>query len=251
MAVIIYEIFRGSMIEFDGRGVPKSVLVVTPHPDDSELGCGGTIAKWISQGAEVTYLLCTNGDKGSSDPSITSNELKRIRGQEIDEASKVLGVKNLVQLGYGDGELEDTSEFRERVVKNIRIFKPDVVMVTDPVRHKFYVHRDHRIAGQVVLDSLFPYARDRLHYIEHEAEGLTPHKVKTIMFWGSEAPDSYVDISAHLDTKIKALLEHKSQLSDNESENQMDDLIEAVASRAGAECGTKYAECFRTIQFTV
>ena len=71
------------------------------------------------------------------------------------------------------------------------------------------------------------------------------------MFWGSEEPDSYVDISAHLDTKIKALLKHKSQLSDNESENQMNYLIEEVASRAGAECGTKYAECFRTIQFTV
>ena len=124
-------------------------------------------------------------------------------------------------------------------------------MVTDPVRHKFYVHRDHRIAGQVVLDSLFPYARDRLHYIEHEVEGVSPHKVKSIMFWGSEEPDSYVDISGHLDTKIKALLEHKSQLSDSETENQMDDLIEAVASRAGVECGTKYAECFRTIQFTV
>ena len=185
------------MIEFDGQGVPSSVLVVTPHPDDSELGCGGTIAKWISQGTEVTYLLCTNGDKGSSDPYITSNELKRIRSQEIEEACKVLGINNLVQLGYGDGELEDTPEFREKIVKNIRIFKPEVVMVTDPVRHKFYVHRDHRIAGQVVLDSLFPYARDRLHYIEHEAEGLSPHKVKNVMFWGSEEPDSYVDISGY------------------------------------------------------
>ena len=239
------------MIEFDGQGVPNSVLVVTPHPDDSELGCGGTIAKWISQGTEVTYLLCTNGDKGSSDPDITANELKRIRSQEIEEACKVLGINNLVQLGYGDGELEDTPEFREKIVKSIRIFKPEVVMVTDPVRQKFYVHRDHRIAGQVVLDSLFPYARDRLHYIEHEAEGLSPHKVKNVMFWGSEEPDSYVDISGYLQTKIKALLEHKSQLSDSGSDNKTNDLIEAVASRAGARCGAKYAECFRTMQFTV
>ena len=86
------------MIEFDGQEIPKSVLVVTPHPDDSELGCGGTIAKWISQGAEVTYLLCTNGDKGSSDPSITSNELKRIRGQEIEEAGSL---KTHLNLGRG------------------------------------------------------------------------------------------------------------------------------------------------------
>ena len=237
------------MIEFDGDGIPENVLIFSPHPDDSELGCGGTVSKWASMGSEVNYVICTNGDKGSNDPDIDSVNLACLRSDETKNASKVLGVKNLIELGYEDGFLEDTAEFREQIVKIIRIYKPQVVMVTDPVRHDFYVHRDHRIAGQVVLDALFPYARDRLYYPQHENEGIYPHKVKNIMFWGSEEPNSFVDITGHTDSKIEALLKHKSQISMSDSDNHFGDMIVEVASRAGRECGVMHAESFRAIEF--
>ena len=98
---------------------PERALVFTPHPDDSELGCGGTIAEWVSSGTVVTYVLCTNGDKGSSDPDMTSAKLATIRSEEQEKAARILGVSNVLKLGYADGFLEDTSEFREKIVKAI------------------------------------------------------------------------------------------------------------------------------------
>ena len=101
------------MIEFDGDGIPENVLIFSPHPDDSELGCGGTVSKWASMGSEVNYVICTNGDKGSNDPDIDSVNLACLRSDETKNACKVLGVKNLIELGYEDGFLEDTGEKAE------------------------------------------------------------------------------------------------------------------------------------------
>ena len=103
---------------------PERALVVTPHPDDAEIGCGGTVAGWIAEGTEVYYVLCTNGDKGTSDPDLTSERLAEIREREQAEAAEVLGIKEVVYLRYPDGGLEDTSEFRERLVHAIRRFTP-------------------------------------------------------------------------------------------------------------------------------
>ena len=88
--------------------VPGRALVITPHPDDSELGCGGTVAKWIKQGTEVVYVLCTNGDKGSSDPDMTSHKLAELRKIEQQKAAEILGVAEVVRLDYEDGSLADT-----------------------------------------------------------------------------------------------------------------------------------------------
>ena len=84
---------------------PERALVVTPHPDDAEIGCGGTVAGWIAQGTEVFYVLCTNGDKGSQEPDMTSERLAQIREREQAEAAAALGVKEVVYLRYPDGAL--------------------------------------------------------------------------------------------------------------------------------------------------
>lgn len=229
---------------------PERALVFTPHPDDSELGCGGTIAEWITSGTVVTYVLCTNGDKGSSDPDMTSEKLAVIRSEEQNKAAEILGVRNVLKLGYPDGFLEDNSEFREKIVRAIRTYKPDVVLATDPLRTKFYLHRDHKITGIVVTDALFPYARDRLYYPEHEKEGLLSHKTPDLLLWGSESPNAYVDISNTIDTKIRALSMHASQIAPGQTQLQMEEAIRNSARRSGESSNSDYAEMFRWIRFT-
>ena len=231
--------------------VPERALVITPHPDDSELGCGGTVAKWIKQGTEVVYVLCTNGDKGSSDPDMTSHKLAEIRKIEQQKAAEILGVTEVVRLDYEDGALEDTPLFRGQIVGAIRRFRPDVALFTDPLRTEFYLHRDHRIAGTVTLDALFPYARDRLHYPDHESEGLLPHKTPDALMWGSESPDTFINITGSIDKKIEALVAHKTQIPSCEESDELANLVKVTAARVGSRCDYKYAEGFRRISFSL
>jgi LmbE family N-acetylglucosaminyl deacetylase len=163
------------------------VLVIMPHPDDAEFGCAGTVARWTAEGKSVVYVLLTNGDKGTSDRSLTPDKLADVRQIEQREAAKVLGVSEVVYLGYPDQGLEDSPELRKDIVRQIRLFRPDTVVTLDPYR-RYVWHRDHRIAGQVVLDAVFPYARDFLAYPDLMAEGLEPHKVKEMYFTASEDP---------------------------------------------------------------
>ena len=143
------------------------VMVIAAHPDDSEFGSGGTIAKWVREGQQVICVVCTNGDKGTSDDNMTSEKLARIREQEQREAAKILGMSEVIFLGYADGGLEDTSEFRGKVVRLLRKYHPDVVITHDP-KFRYIGHRDHRIAGTVAMDAIFPYSRDHLFYPEHK-----------------------------------------------------------------------------------
>ena len=138
---------------------PERAMLVIPHPDDGESGAAGTTAKWTREGCRVLYVVCTNGDKGSSDPEMTSERLAAIREQEQLNAAAALGVEDVVFLGYGDGELEDTREFRGRIVEQIRRWMPDVVFAMDPTRVASHSHRDHRISGQAAMDACFPFAR--------------------------------------------------------------------------------------------
>ena len=226
---------------------PDRAMVVTPHPDDAEIGCGGTIARWIKEGTEVYYVLCTNGDKGTSDPDMTSERLAVIREEEQAEAARLLGVKQVLYFRYPDGELEDTSEFRGLLVKAIRTHRPEMVFCPDPFRRSFYLHRDHRMCGQVTLDAVFPYARDRLHYPGHAKEGLEPYKVRDVMFWGTEEPDAFVDITDTIQAKIDSLKKHASQVGDNDPK-EIDDFIRDNARRVGERAEFHYAEAFRRIE---
>lgn len=233
----------------EGFDTPQRAMLVIPHPDDGESGCGGTVAKWVRQGTRVLYVVCTNGDKGTSDPEMTMERLAEVREQEQREAAGVLGVHEVVFLRYGDGELEDTWEFRERVVREIRRFRPEVVLAMDPHRLS-HTHRDHRISGTVAMDACFPYARDRLHFDHHEREGLEAWKVPTVLLWGSDNPDVAMDIGETLPVKTMALAKHRSQLSMEPPE--MEEFMKRWARRAAERtngAGYEYAEVFRKVSF--
>ena len=188
------------------------VLVVTPHPDDAEFGVAGTVAKWTREGKQVVYVVCTNGNKGTSDPDVKPDELAKIRQNEQRAAAEILGVREVVFLENQDQGLEDTSEFRKQIVRMIRRYRPETVVTADPYR-RYIWHRDHRIAGQVTIDAVFPYARDHLAYPDLLEEGLQPHKVREMLFWASENINFRSDVTATFDLKLAALRCHKSQVN--------------------------------------
>ena len=190
---------------------PVQMLVVAPHPDDAEFGVAGTVARWTREGKDVVYVVCTNGDKGTSDVNMKPEELAKIREQEQLAAAKVLGVMEVVFLRHPDQGIEDTPEFRKELVRLIRKYRPETVVSADPYR-KYMWHRDHRITGQVVLDAIFPYARDYHAYPDLIQEGLLPHKVREVLLWGTEDPNYRSDITNTFDIKLAALLCHKSQV---------------------------------------
>jgi LmbE family N-acetylglucosaminyl deacetylase len=192
---------------------PVDLMVITAHPDDAEFGAAGTVAAWTREGKKAVYVVCTDGDKGTSDRSLTPGALVEIRKREQRAACKVLGVNEVVFLGYGDQALEDTPEFRKDLVRQIRIYRPNTVITLDPYR-RYLWHRDHRIVGQVVMDAVFPFARDHMAYPDFMEEGLEPHKVAQILFFGAEDINYFSDIEATFDQKLEALTCHASQIRD-------------------------------------
>jgi LmbE family N-acetylglucosaminyl deacetylase len=194
------------------------LLVVTPHPDDAEFGVAGTVARWVGEGKEVVYLVCTSGEKGTGDPAVKPGDLARTREREQQAAAKLLGVREVVFLRYEDQTLEDTPLFRKEIVRWIRVFRPHTVATTDPYR-RYIWHRDHRVTGQVVLDAVFPYARDHLSYPDLLEEGLQPHKVREVLLWGSENPNCRLDITGTFALKLAALRCHESQVGGHHAAN--------------------------------
>jgi LmbE family N-acetylglucosaminyl deacetylase len=188
-------------------------MIVNAHPDDSEFGIAGSVALWIQQGKKVVYVVCTNGNKGSDDPTIRPDKLAEMRKKEEMAAARTLGVEDVVFLDHDDQSLEDSAEFRKEIVREIRKYRPKLVAAPDPYR-KYIWHRDHRIAGQVALDAVYPFARDRMAYPDLIEEGLQPHKVHEMLFWGADNPNYFVDVSSVYETKLSALRCHKSQLGD-------------------------------------
>jgi len=191
------------------------VLVITPHPDDAEFGVAGTVAKWVAEGKEVVYVVCTNGDKGTSDYSVKPEDLAGIREREQRCAAEVLGVREVIFLRHTDQSLEDTPEFRKEIVRLIRMYRPDIVVSADPYR-RYIWHRDHRVTGQVVLDAVFPFARDHLAYPDLLEEGLKPHRVKEVWLWTIvDNINHRSDITDTFHTKVKALRCHESQVGNS------------------------------------
>ncbi len=222
------------------------VMVVTPHPDDAEFGVAGTTARWVREGKSVIYVVCTNGDKGTSDINMKPEELARIREQEQLAAAKLLGVREVIFLRYPDQALEDTSEFRKEIVRLIRMYQPETVVTADPYR-RYIWHRDHRITGQVTLDAVFPYARDSLSYPDLLEQGLQPHKVKEVLLWASEEPNYRSNITDTFDIKIAALYCHKSQIRDNPSPDLEERMRQRYKMMAEGE-DYELAEAFHRVE---
>lgn len=187
-------------------------MVIVAHPDDAEFGAAGTAARWVSEGRRVVYVVCTSGEKGSGDPAMRPEALAAIREAEQRAAAEVVGVRDVRFLRLPDQGLEETPEFRKRLVELIRACRPHTVVTSDPYR-RYLWHRDHRIVGQVVLDAVFPYARDHLAYPDLLERGLAPHKVREVLCFAAEPPDHRVDITPFFELKLAALRCHASQTS--------------------------------------
>ncbi len=228
---------------------PDRVLLVLAHPDDPEFFCGATLAKWARAGKEIRYLLLTCGDKGSDDPAMTPETLCADRQVEQRAAAKVIGAQDVMFLSYRDGELMNTLDVRRAIVREIRRFKPRIVVTCDPTtyfRANAYInHTDHRTAGAAALDAVFPAAGNRMYFPELLKEGLEPHAPKEIWMSLTHEPNVWVDVDDTVEIKIAALREHKSQVKEPDAlEKRMRERL-----RRPEMDGEHYAEGFRVIRF--
>jgi LmbE family N-acetylglucosaminyl deacetylase len=226
---------------------PSCVLAVYAHPDDPEVSCGGTLARWGASGAAVHVLICTTGDKGSSDPGVAPAELASRRAEEVAAAAAVLGVTGHEVLPYPDGEIDNSPAFREQLVGAIRRLQPDVVVCPDPTAvffgSSYFNHRDHRVVGWATLDALSPAAA-MPHYYPGTGP---PHQVSRVYLSGTLEPDVWVDITATVEVKAEALLCHRSQLG--EPGEWLRTVVRQRAEEAGRMAGVRYAEGFRRLVF--
>jgi len=223
------------------------VVVVTPHPDDAEFGVAGSVVHWARAGKDVIYVVCTNGDKGTSDINLKPADLAQIREQEQLAAAKLLGVREVVFLRHEDQSLEDTPEFRKEIVRLIRMYRPETIVTADPYR-RYIWHRDHRIVGQVVLDAVFPYARDLYAYPDMLEDGLQPHKVKEVLLWASLEDINYrLDVTDTFDIKLAALRCHESQVG-NDHFPQIEEWMRQRARQLAEGEDFELAEAFHRVE---
>jgi LmbE family N-acetylglucosaminyl deacetylase len=228
----------------------ERALVVFAHPDDAEFGTAGTVAAWTSEGTEVGYVCVTDGSAGSNEPGAVRQELSLIRVAEQRAACGVLGVKACAFLGWVDGEVEPTLELRKAITREVRRFRPDVLVAPDPVRwwdeERTYInHPDHRNVGQACMAVVNPDAPTRPQFQDLLDEGFEPFDIPNLWIPSSEGDaDTFVDISATIERKIEALRCHASQIG----EEPVDEWIRRRAKQRGAARGLAYAETFKTFR---
>jgi LmbE family N-acetylglucosaminyl deacetylase len=230
------------------KRVDADVMVVSPHPDDAEFGAAGTVALWTREGKQVVYVVCTNGEKGATDHTVKPEQLAEMRQQEQRAAASVLGVRGVVFLGYPDQGLEDTPAFRKHLVRLIRTYRPQIVATADPYR-RYIWHRDHRITGQVVVDAVYPFARDHLAYPDLLEEGLEPHKVQEMLFWGADDVNYCSDVTDTFSLKLEALLCHESQVKEFRTPDLEGWLRQRCKTMAEGE-SFELAEAFHRVEIT-
>ena len=222
-------------------------MVIVAHPDDIEFSCAGTVARWVQAGAEVAYVLCTSGDVGIAEPGMTKAKAAEIREAEQLAAAKVAGVNEVVFLREPDGMLENTLNLRKRLVREIRRFKPEVVITGDPTvvwaRDTYINHPDHRAAAGAAIDAVFPAAGQPNLFEELAKEGITAHKVRKVYITGFGQGDTFVNITDTVDLKIEALRKHISQMGDWDPEPRIKEWSAEIAR--GKEMA--YAESFRVV----
>ena len=200
------------------------ILGVGAHPDDMDFGASGTMAKYIEDGWEGYYIVATDGSRGSNDPKMTHERLAQTRTDEQMKAAKILGLKDVFFLGHTDTQLVADLILKEQIVRIIRTIKPKIVITMDPT---FYYaensplsdaawvnHTDHRNIALATMDAVFPLSRDRLTFLEHERDKLSPHRVEELWLTAFDHTKFLVNITSTFDKKIKALIEHQSQFDD-------------------------------------
>jgi LmbE family N-acetylglucosaminyl deacetylase len=230
---------------------PQKILVILAHPDDPEFFCGASLARWARAGHEIHYFLLTCGDKGFDDIHASADQICTTRHAEQSAAAAIIGVKSVRFLDREDGFLVPTIDLRREVVRVIRKVKPDILVTCDPTHlfaGDYYInHPDHRYAGQVVLDAVFPAASNPFFFPDLiENEGLQPHKPREVWISLTDNPNVILDVTDTWEDKIRALKEHRSQIGDpKEFEQRMRDR----KSERSTEENEYYEEKFRVIKF--
>ena len=216
----------------------ERVLVVISHPDDAEFGAGPTIAALTAAGARVDYVVTTDGSKGTDDPAVRPEELAATRMAEQRAAADILGVTDIVHLGYPDGYLTPSLDLRRDITRQIRRYRPDLVITQNPQRrldfNPFIGHPDHLATGEAALAAVYPAARDHLNFPElWTEEHLEPWKVRQVLLTGVEEPNLWVDVAETFDIGLEAILAHTSQVEPGEVEERMRERARLVGEPQG------------------
>lgn len=226
--------------------VPGRVLAIYAHPDDADVSCGGTLARWAEQGADVHLVVCAAGDKGTTDERADPDALVARRADETTAAAAVLGIVAWHCLGHRDGELEDGPVLRRELVRWVRELRPDTVLCPDPTALLFgdhYVnHRDHRVVGAVTLDAVAPAAARPLYF----PDAGPPHQVERLLLSGTLEPTVWVDVTGTIDAKVAAIACHRTQLVGEG--NWAAAAVRVRAEEDGRRAGVACAEGFRLVR---
>jgi LmbE family N-acetylglucosaminyl deacetylase len=227
---------------------PARFMVIVAHPDDADFGPAATASRWIDEGSVGWLVCCTSGDAGGEDPDIDPMELAALREAEQQVAADVVGYEGITFLHQPDGALDNDLALREHLVREIRTFRPDAVLATDPevvfYRDGGVNHADHRAAGMAAVDAVYPAARNPMAFPWLAKAGLASHIVRRIyLFWPND-PNVRVDVSATLHRKIEALRAHASQIKHPE---RLEERIREWATEVGKPIGSDAAEAFRLV----
>lgn len=234
--------------------MPRTILVFMSHPDDCELTCAGSIARWVREGDRAVLVIATDGSRGGKhvEPEVTGETMARTRRSEQVEAAALIGFSEIVSLGFGDGELQEDDALRGALVQQVRRWRPQAAVVMDPLtviyRDSYINHRDHRILGMALLDALYPQASSAAYFPEQLDRGVQPHKVPELLLANSEHPNYWVDVTETIDVRFDALRCHRSQIrlwpENGEAVIRQQREYAAVI---GTEHGMEYAEPFRRV----
>jgi LmbE family N-acetylglucosaminyl deacetylase len=238
------------MIKDNSSGV-KKFLVISPHPDDSDFGASGTIAKLIKEGNAAEYLIISDGSKGSHKVGFGGEKLAQMRKEEQQAAAALAGAQQVIFLEEIDGEIENTHQLRKKIIAAIRIAKPDIVLSFDPssllFENMYRSHRDHRIVAEAVFDAVYPGVGNSSYFPELINEGILPHQIQEVWFFASPRPNKWLDIKEYMDLKVQIVLSHKSQFDDRQT---IEYLLRNKAKEEGRLNKLAFAECFRVVDFS-
>jgi LmbE family N-acetylglucosaminyl deacetylase len=227
---------------------PARFMVIVAHPDDADFGPAATAAAWIDAGSIGWLVCCTSGDAGGEDPDIDPLELAALREREQQAAAAIVGYAGVSFLHQPDGAVANDLALRELLVREIRAFRPDAVLCTDP-ESIFYRgggvnHTDHRTAGLAAVDAVYPAARNPMAFPHLARAGLAKHVVRRLYLFWSQQPDAWVDVSETVDRKLAALREHASQIKEPA---RLEERIREWAAEEGSAAGVAAAEAFRVV----
>jgi len=214
-----------------------NILAVGCHPDDVEVACAGTLAKYKKQGNKVIVCHMTNGNLGHA--VIQPDDLRKIRISEAKKAGSLAGIE-VITCDLGDLLVYDNKEQRDKVVDVIRYAKPDVIITHSPNDYM----PDHVAVSKLVFDATF--AASVPHYGMGAAANLTPLYYMDTLAGVNFMPTEYVDITEEIDIKLEMLECHESQMKWMRDHDNIDfaEFVKTCARFRGLQCNSMYAEAF-------